>query len=289
MYLLLTLRVPKELAEPIEEEFYSYGGLSWETEELEKEVFFKFYFPITLKPEDEERLSFLERLSAKYEKIIPQYTLLKEENWEVIWKYHFKPLKIGQRLLVLPPWEEVSPEEGLIPVYIDPGQAFGTGHHPTTRLMLENLEYFLEEICKSEKEPLILDMGCGSGILAIAGALLCPQAKIYAIDIDELALSATEKNATLNGVRSQIFILKEIPEEENLKFHLILANIGFRELKKLASFFKRRSLPKKTILLLSGILREDLREMEQFYLSLGFKRIKTQFQKEWAFLALKSS
>ncbi len=154
MYLLLTLKMPKELAESVEEEFYSHGNLSWETEELEEEVQFKFYFPITLKPEDEIKLSFLEKLSAKYEKIISQYTLLKEENWEIIWKYYFKPLRIGKKLLVLPPWEEIVPEEGLIPIYIDPGQAFGTGHHPTTKLMLENLEFFLEEIGKTIEEPL---------------------------------------------------------------------------------------------------------------------------------------
>ncbi len=289
MYILLTLKVSKDLAETLEEEFYGYNGLSWETEEFEEEVHFKFYFSITFKPEDEKKLEFLEKLAAKFEKVIPQYSLLKRENWEEIWKYHFKPLRIGKKLLILPPWEEVSPEEDLVPVYIDPGQAFGTGHHPTTRLMLENLEFFLEEICNIENEPYVLDMGCGSGILSIAAALLCPKAKIYAVDIDELALEATQKNADLNKVSSQIFIMKEIPHDNSLKFHLILSNIGFRELKKLAPFFKERGLSGKTILLLSGILREDLRELEKFYLSFGFKRIKTQFQKEWAFLSLKLS
>ena len=289
MYLLLTLKVPRELAETLEEEFYGYNGLSWETEEFEGEVHFKFYFPISLKPEDEKKLDFLEKLSAKFEEVNVQYSLLKRENWEEIWKYHFKPLKIGKKFLILPPWEEAPYEEDLIPVYIDPGQAFGTGHHPTTQLMLENLELFLEEICKIKEEPFILDMGCGSGILAIAGALLCPKAKIYAVDIDELALEATQKNAHLNKVSSQIFIIKELPQDSSLKFHLILSNIGFRELKKLAPFFKEKSFPGETILLLSGILREDLKELEDIYLTLGFRRIKTQFQKEWALLALRSS
>lgn len=287
MYLLLTLKVPRELAEFFEEEFYGYDGLSWETVEFEEEVHFKFYFPLSLKPEDEKKLDFLEKLAAKFKKVVPQYTLIKRENWEEIWKYHFKPLKLGKKLLILPPWQEFSSEEGLVPVFIDPGQAFGTGHHPTTRLMLENLEIFLEEICDIENEPYILDMGCGSGILSIAAALLCPKAKVFAVDIDELALEATQKNVEFNKVSSQIIILKELPQERELKFHLILSNIGLKELKNLAPLFKEKSLPEKTLLLLSGILREDLRELEKFYFSLGFKRIKTQFKKEWAFLALK--
>jgi len=288
MYLLFSLRVPKELAETLEEEFYSYSGLSWETEEREGEVSFKFYFPFNLKPQDEERLSFLEKLSAKYEGISTQYQLLKEENWEVIWKYHFKPLRVGKRLLILPPWEEPPLEEGILPLYIDPGQAFGTGHHPTTQLMLENLEIYLEELCEEVPHPLILDMGCGTGILSIAATLLCPRCEVYAIDLDELALEATFKNASLNGVSSRLRIFKALPEEESLKFHLILANIGFRELKNLAPLFKARSLPHQTILLLSGILKEDLQDLEQYYRRLGFQRLKTQLQKEWGILIFKA-
>lgn len=287
MYLLLIFRVPRDLADTLEEEFYGFNNLSWETEEFEREVHFKFYFSITLKPEEEEKLNFLEKLAAKFEKIVLEYNLLKKENWEEIWKYHFKPLRIGKKLLVLPPWEELSFEKELIPLYIDPGQAFGTGHHPTTRLMLENLEVFIKKICSKERVPYILDMGCGSGILAIASALLCPKAIVYAVDIDDLALEATQKNAELNKVSSQLVILKELPEDRDLKFHLILSNIGFKELKKLAPLFKEKSLPGRSFLLLSGILREDLKELEKFYLALGFTRIKTQYQKEWAFLALK--
>lgn len=287
MYLLFTLSVEKELAPFLEEEFYNFGGFSWETEEKKDKVYFKFYFPITLKKEDEEKLRFLEGLSAKYQGLSTEYALVKEENWEEIWKYHFKPLRIGKRLVILPPWEEPPSEEGLIPIYIDPGQAFGTGHHPTTQLVLENLEIYLEEICKKE-EPLILDMGCGTGILGIASILLCPRAKVFAIDIDELALFACKKNAEINQVLGRMIILKSLPEEDNLKFHLILANIGFKELRNLSSLFLKVSLPKKTILLLSGVLKEDLKELKEYYESLGFQRLKTQISKGWSLLVLRA-
>ncbi len=288
MYLLLILKIPKELSDELAEELYLVGNLSWETEEKEEQVLYKFYFPITLPPQEEKKLSFLEDLSQKFSEINLEYTLVKRENWEVIWKYHFKPLRVGEKLIILPPWEEEPIEEDKIILYIHPGQAFGTGHHPTTQLMLENLELYLKELCKKKPSPLVLDMGCGTGILSVATAKLCPKAIIYAIDIDELALEATQKNAKLNQISSQLYILKELPKIDNLKFDLILANIGTRELKNLAQTFQTLSKPGETLLLLSGILKEDLWEIENYYKKLSFKSIKTQFLKEWSFIAFQA-
>ncbi|MCS7199448.1 MAG: 50S ribosomal protein L11 methyltransferase [Caldimicrobium sp.] len=287
MYILLTIRAPKTLAETLEEEFYLVNKLSWETEEKGEETLFKFYFPLNLKEEDQKILSLLEKISAQFLEVRIEYQLIERENWEVIWKAHFKPLRVGQKLLILPPWESPIAEEELITIYIDPGQAFGTGHHATTQLMLENLEFYLEDICQAICEPRVLDLGCGTGILAIAAAKLCPKAKIVAVDVDELALEATKKNATLNQVFSQIEIKSRLSKEE-VKFHLILANIGFRELKALLPTFLEISIPGESILLLSGILKEDLPELEQYYLNQGFVRLKRQFSKEWAILLLKA-
>lgn len=289
MHLLLTVTIPNEVAMYFEEDLYFISGLSWETQVTEEKTIFKFYFPLSLDSKDEEKLSTLEKLTAKFDSAVPEYTLIKRENWEIIWKYHFKPLKVGKKLLILPPWEKasLSSEEEIV-IYIDPGQAFGTGHHATTQLMLENLESFLEEITKIKEAPLILDLGCGTGILSIAAAKLCPKATIYAVDIDELALEATEKNAKLNHIWEQIKIASAIPEEINIKFDLILANIGFRELKSLAPSFPQYCLSKETLLLLSGVLREDLPELEKVYISLGFQKLKSQFLKEWSLLALRA-
>lgn len=287
MYLLFSLRTPHNLASLLEEEFYFNQNLSWETEETDNEIIFKFYFPFNLKSKDQEVLTWLENLSARYQEVIPEYTLVKREDWEVIWKYHFKPLRAGRRLWVLPTWEEFSPQEEAIPIYIDPGQAFGTGHHPTTQLMLENLEVFLEKICEEESAPFVLDMGCGSGILSIAVAKLCPKASILAIDIDELALEATQKNAEVNQVLENIKIQKEISPSEHSGFHLIMANIGFRELKTLATLFREILHPQKGILLLSGVLKEDLPELERYYKVLGFRKIKSELSKGWALVSLR--
>ncbi len=286
MYLLFTLKVPKEVAETLEEEFYEIKGLSWETEEQINHLLFKFYFSINLKKEDEETLITLEGLADKFsDQVQREYKLIERENWEVIWREHFKPLKIGEKLWILPSWETSSQYDGLC-IYIYPGQAFGTGHHPTTQLMLKNLEYYIEKFPK-EDTLYALDMGCGTGILSIAVVKLHPQAQVYAVDIDDLALLATKENAKLNSISEKIFISKKLDLSTSPKFHLILANIGFKELKGLASTFKALLLPEEGLLLLSGILKEDLPELAKFYKKLGFQTVKTEFLREWGFLALR--
>ncbi len=286
MYLVFTLAVSKDVAPLIEEELYTIARSGWEYEERDLEVIFKFYFPLNLEKKDSDLLEHLHSLSQKYDVARIDLSLQPKERWEEIWKYNFPPLKVGKRLLVLPPWEEEEKEEGRIKVIIYPGQAFGTGHHATTQLMLENLDEFLEG--KEDKPLRVLDMGCGSGILAIAVAKLCPKASILAVDIDELALSATYENAERNNVLSQVKIAKEVPEEErDKKFDLILANIGQKELKALSPLFKELSKPGDTCLMLSGFFKEDAEDIFRHYFQLGFKKVKSQFLREWGFLMLK--
>jgi ribosomal protein L11 methyltransferase len=286
MYLVFTLAVSKDVAPLIEEELYSLARSGWEYEERDLEVIFKFYFPLNLEKKDSDFLEHLQSLSQKYEVAKVELSLQPKEKWEEIWKYNFPPLKVGKRLLVLPPWEEGKEEEGRIKVIIYPGQAFGTGHHATTQLMLENLDEFLEG--KEDKPLRVLDMGCGSGILALAVAKLCPKASILAVDIDELALSATYENAERNKVLSQVKIAKEVLEEErDKKFDLILANIGQKELKALSSLFKELSKPGDTYLMLSGFFKEDTEDIFRHYFQLGFKKVKSQSLREWGFLMLR--
>jgi ribosomal protein L11 methyltransferase len=285
MYLVFTLAVSKEVAPLIEEELYSLARSGWEYEERDLEVIFKFYFPLNLEKKDSDLLDHLHSLSQKYYVAKVELSLQPKEKWEEIWKYNFPPLMVGKRLLVLPPWEEGEEEEGRIKVIIYPGQAFGTGHHATTQLMLENLDEFLEG--KEDKPLRVLDMGCGSGILAIAVAKLCPKASILAVDIDGLALSATHENAERNKVLSQVKIAKEVPKEErDKKFDLILANIGQKELKALSSLFKELSKPGDTYLMLSGFFKEDAEDIFRHYFQLGFKKVKSQSFREWGFLML---
>ena len=115
-----------------------------------------------------------------------------EEDWANNWKQYYKPLLIGRRLLVLPCWEE-KPETDRVVLKLDPGMAFGTGAHHTTRMCLE----FLERVMEPGED--MLDMGCGSGILSIAARLLGAK-RAVAVDIDPIAETVARDNARMNGL-----------------------------------------------------------------------------------------
>ncbi len=275
MYWEVTLKVPnkKNLIEVIEDYLYTNFSQGWETIEEKHATLFKVYVK-----ERSSELEDLERFLAKYLEVEVEYRLIKEENWAELWKAGFRPLKIGKRLVIVPPWEKYIPyssEEVIL--FIEPGQAFGTGHHPTTQMMLENIEIFAETLGRGHFK--VLDLGCGTGILAITCLKLMPDSKAWAVDIDEEAIKACKHNAILNKVQQRLFVRQSPPET---KLDLILANIGYKELKNLANLIK--SLSKKgTHLFLTGILKEDANEMERFYNALGYYTIKKQDKKEWSF------
>ena len=117
---------------------------------------------------------------------------VEDADWENNWKQYYKPMEIGERLLVIPQWEEADPGER-VPLYLDPGLTFGTGAHATTRLCLTALETLVRG---GER---VLDLGCGSGILSVA-ALRLGAASALAVDIDDKCRTAARENAGLNGI-----------------------------------------------------------------------------------------
>jgi ribosomal protein L11 methyltransferase len=129
---------------------------------------------------------------------------LKSENWAVMWKDNFKSLKIGKRLIVTPPWLNPDPE-GREVVIIEPAEAFGTGTHETTQGCLVLLEEAMTILDETSRGASLLDVGCGSGILAIAGSKL-GASRVQAVDNDPVAVEAARKNAVLNGVEGRIKI-----------------------------------------------------------------------------------
>jgi ribosomal protein L11 methyltransferase len=136
-----------------------------------------------------------------------------EEDWQDRWRQFHKPLRVGS-LWIGPPWER--PDEGAIAVVIDPGRAFGTGGHPTTRLCLALLE--------AEERGSVLDVGCGSGVLSIAAAKL-GFAPVRGLDFDPQAVEATERNAVDNGVSVDVR-LADLREGDLPDAELVLANIA---------------------------------------------------------------
>jgi ribosomal protein L11 methyltransferase len=173
----------------------------------------------------------LGHLSLLYPIPEPQIRTLREEDWAHAWKKFYKPLRVGQRVVLKPSWEEFAANPDDLIVELDPGMAFGTGLHPSTRLCIAVLE---ERVRPGDE---VLDLGTGSGVLAIVAAKL-GAGHILATDIDPIAVDVTTENAQLNGVTvgpdAMLDIqLGSVPTGMANRFPVIVANILAEVLAKL--------------------------------------------------------
>jgi ribosomal protein L11 methyltransferase len=153
-----------------------------------------------------------------------------EEDWAEAWKEHFPVMRIGRRIVIKPTWRTYDPGPGDVVVALDPGMAFGTGLHPTTRLCLAGLEGWADDGLVAGSR--VLDVGCGSGILAVAAGLL-GAAELHGVDTDPIAVEASRENAARNGVAIAVRA-GSLPVEGG-PFDLVLANLVASLLVALAS------------------------------------------------------
>ena len=193
-----------------------------------------------------------------------------EEDWANNWKQYYKPLLIGKRLLVLPCWEQ-QPETDRVVLKLDPGMAFGTGAHHTTRMCLE----FLERVMEPGLD--MLDMGCGSGILSIAARLLGAK-RAVAVDIDPIAETVARDNADMNGLSQdgyEIYI-GNLLADEGLRqriggpYPLVAANIVADVIIGLAPYAKTVVSPGGWFIV-SGIIDDRAAETEEKLKQAGFE------------------
>jgi ribosomal protein L11 methyltransferase len=208
----------------------------------------------------------------------PLLTAVKSEDWSNSWKVHFKPLRVGKRLLIVPTWEETAQLPGDLVLRIDPGMAFGTGGHETTRLCLELLEHAMER-SELKGAPSLLDLGTGSGILAMAASLL-GAGRILALDIDPDAVAVASENLALNHLSDRVECGTEPLESLSECFDIILANILAEELVRLAPYLTDR-LCTGGLLILSGILAEKEQLVRQGFDSQLLKHCQTACAGEW--------
>lgn len=237
----------------------------------------------------EEGLWYLSRIYPIPE---PNFTLLREEDWAHAWKKFYKPMRIGKRVVLKPSWEEFTPEPDDLVVELDPGMAFGTGLHPTTRLCVAALE---ETVQAGDQ---VLDLGTGSGVLAIVAAKLGASA-IVATDIDPIAVDVTRENVQINGLAlapaGQIDVrLESVPAAMGGRFQVVVANILAEVI---AGLFDAKyenvpllePLARGGTMILSGIIEERAFLVEEAVARHGLNIVKREQEGDWLALFVRHS
>jgi ribosomal protein L11 methyltransferase len=208
----------------------------------------------------EESLYYLGRIQPLPE---PTYKHIADQNWMEAWKQHYKPILIGERLVIVPAWMD-SPDPNRIPIRIDPGMAFGTGTHPTTQLCLELMEISFTDRSSStvHRPPSIIDVGCGSGILSIAALKLGAKTAL-GVDIDAGSVKNARENADANGVGDEFILgVGSVAEIKSGQFSfdrapLVVANILAPVIVRLFEAGLASLIEEQGAIILSGILQEQ--------------------------------
>ncbi len=203
----------------------------------------------------EKVISYLKTIHPDKEAMTYKLEQLEDKDWEREWMDNFHPMKFGQRLWICPSWREV-PEPEAVNVMLDPGLAFGTGTHPTTALCLR----WLDSLDLAGK--VVVDFGCGSGILSLA-ALKLGAKQVIGIDIDPQALQASLANAKRNQVEDRLSLF--LPQNQpSIKADVVVANILAGPLKELASTIMT-FVADKGQLALSGVLEHQANSLQEIY------------------------
>ncbi len=231
----------------------------------------------------EEGLWHLGRISPMAE---PQIRTVRQEDWANSWKQFYKPLRIGQRVWLKPSWEAVEAAPGDIVIELEPGMAFGTGMHPTTRLCVAALEM------RVQPGTALLDVGTGSGVLAVLAAKLGAN-PIVATDIDPLAVDATHDNAERNGLAPDAIAvsLGSVPSGRDGTFDLVVANILARIIINLfdGAFDNvplAQPLAPGGTMILSGILDEQAQGVIDAAVRHGLAHVETLREEDWVALVM---
>ena len=205
---------------------------------------------------------------------------IQDADWENSWKQYYKPMEIGDRLLVIPQWETADPK-GRVPLILDPGLTFGTGSHATTRLCMTALE---KAVRGGER---VLDLGCGSGILSIA-ALRLGAAEATAVDIDDKCLTVAYDNAALNGIGKDTYTVKvgNVLTDEAMRaelgggYQIVLANIVADVIIGLAPMV-RSMMAEGGLFLCSGIIDTRAEEVADKLRAAGLEIVESRTSEGW--------
>lgn len=259
------------------------------------------YFPVHHTLEEEECRRRVEEAVWHINQVHPtgpvQFKLLEDEDWAEAWKAHYRPMKLGERLVIKPTWCEWQAQPDEVIIELDPGMAFGTGLHPSTQLCLRALERY----CRPGQK--VLDLGCGSGILSIAAGKLGAE-RILALDIDALAVEVAADNAAANGLAERVLVLQgTLPPrgEEDQRavdeavlmapqgFDLMLVNILAEVIATMISHGLDAWLAPDGLMILSGIIQEREELVQDALEEAGLRVVERQTQGDWVGLVVRKT
>lgn len=284
----INVKTPSEIVEAVSNRLFELGSSGVVTEDTlsdakEDNIYhLKGYFPDNDKfPSIFYKISFylnsLREIGFNIGSDRVTIERIKNEDLSGNWKQHFKTLEIGQNLVIKPPWEVYENRREKICIEINPALAFGTGGHPTTRLCL----ILLEEACIREEEiSSMLDVGCGSGILAIAGKKMNVE-KVVGIDNDPIAVEESDKNLKQNDLENKIEFFEGKLEDINERFSLIVANIYSGPICRMMPIFKEKLFPNGK-LITSGIMNDQEGTVLDFAKQSGFTLGKRMREENWS-------
>ncbi|AXU50707.1 50S ribosomal protein L11 methyltransferase [Clostridioides difficile] len=205
---------------------------------------------------------------------------VNEADWANAWKAYYKPTKVGQRVVVKPTWEDYAIQEGDLIIELDPGMAFGTGTHETTSMCIRELEKYVN------KDSKVFDIGCGSGILAIAAAKLGAK-EVVAVDLDEVAVKVAKENVLENKVEKSVSVMHgNLTDVIKDKADVIVANI-IADIIKILAKDVQNFMKEDAMFISSGIILDKVEEVKESLIENGFEIVEVQKLGEWSAIVSK--
>ena len=220
-----------------------------------------------------ERLTELKEMGLDLGEAKVEHEKMHEEDWANTWKQYYKPSKVGEKIVVKPIWEEYEAKDEELVVELDPGMAFGTGTHETTRMCIQALERYVKE------ESTVFDVGCGSGILAIAAAKLGAKLAV-GVDLDPVAVESSIENVGYNNLNNIEILHGNLVEVIDGKADIVVANI-LAEIICILTDDVKRVLKEGGVFITSGIIHDRVDMVCEKLEATGFEVVEKNRDGEW--------
>ncbi len=220
-----------------------------------------------------ERLTELKEMGLDLGEAKVEHEKMHEEDWANTWKQYYKPTKVGEKIVVKPIWEEYEAKDGELVVDLDPGMAFGTGTHETTRMCIQSLEKYVKE------DSTVFDVGCGSGILAIAAAKLGAKLAV-GVDLDPVAVESSIENVGYNKLKNIEILHGNLVEVIDGKADIVVANI-LAEIICILTDDVKRVLKDGGVFITSGIIHDRVDMVCEKLEATGFEVVEKNRDGEW--------